>query len=170
MGIYLKREQYSMDSRPLLKLVLSQFFGSSNGFTDMVVTHVPSPLEGAAQKVQRIYTGPLNTATGKALLKCDPQGPLVIHINKLYPKPDASTCDAFGRIFSGTLKVGAHVRVLGEGYTPEDEEDMTEQEVTNLWVYESRYRLEIKKAVAGNWVLIEGVDRYEISLFFWLVY
>jgi len=50
------------------------------------------------------------------------------------------------------------VRVLGEGYTKDDEEDMVEQDVSNLWVYEARYRFPINRAKAGSWVLIEGVD------------
>jgi len=50
------------------------------------------------------------------------------------------------------------VRVLGEGYTPEDEEDSAVAEVTNLWVYQARYRLPIAKATAGNLVLVEGLD------------
>jgi hypothetical protein len=43
-------------------------------------------------------------------------------------------------------------------YTKEDEEDMVEQDVSNLWLHESRYRLPIQQATAGSWVLIEGVD------------
>ncbi len=43
-------------------------------------------------------------------------------------------------------------------YTQEDEEDMVEQDISNLWVYEARYRVPIDRAVAGSWVLIEGVD------------
>lgn len=30
------------------------------------------------------------------------------------------------------------VRVLGEGYTPEDEEDSAVAEITNVWVYQVR--------------------------------
>lgn len=41
------------------------------------------------------------------------------------------------------------VRVLGETYTPEDEEDSTVAEVTNVWVYQARYRVPLQKAVAG---------------------
>ena len=40
----------------------------------------------------------------------------MIHITKLYPKPDCSTFDAYGRVFSGQLNLGDRVRVLGEGY------------------------------------------------------
>ena len=39
-------------------------------------------------------------------ISCNSKGPLLIHIAKLFPKPDASSFDAFGRIFSGTVKPG----------------------------------------------------------------
>jgi hypothetical protein len=43
-------------------------------------------------------------------------------------------------------------------YTKEDEEDMVEKDVSNLWLHEGRYRIPISRATAGSWVLIEGVD------------
>ena len=33
-------------------------------------------------------------------------------------------------------QVGDRVRVLGEGYTPDDEEDSSVKEITNLWIYQ----------------------------------
>lgn len=42
---------YKMDVRPLLKAVLDQFFGTSTGLVDVIVEHIPSPIEGAANKV-----------------------------------------------------------------------------------------------------------------------
>ncbi|RLM55672.1 hypothetical protein C2845_PM10G15850 [Panicum miliaceum] len=77
---------------------------------------------------------------------------------KLNVRPLLSVFDAFGRVYSGTIQTGQTVRVLGEGYSPDDEEDMTVKEVTKLWVYQARYRVAISKAPAGSWVLIEGVD------------
>lgn len=44
------------------------------------------------------------------LLSC--AGPLVVHVAKLFPKNDASSFDAYGRIFSGTLRPGDEVRGL----------------------------------------------------------
>ena len=35
------------------------------------------------------------------------------------------------------------MKVLGENYTKEDEEDMSVQTVHRIWVYQSRYRWEI---------------------------
>lgn len=48
--------------------------------------------------------------------------------------------------------------MLGESYTPEDEEDSSIAEITNIWVYQARYRIPLKLAMAGNWVLVEGID------------
>ena len=41
------------------------------------------------------------------------------------------------------------VRVLGEGFTPEDEEDSASAEVSRVWAYQARYRVPLGKAVAG---------------------
>ncbi|KAH3767175.1 110 kDa U5 small nuclear ribonucleoprotein component CLO [Pelomyxa schiedti] len=158
LGISLRAHEYHYDTNVLLRLVLTRFFGRSTGFVDMVVKHFPSPIESARTKVEQSYTGPLNTKYGTALTTCDPNGPLLIHVCKLYTKPDCSGFDAFGRVMSGTVRVGDHVRVLGEAYTPTDEEDMAEEDVTKLWILQSRYRVGITSAPAGNWVLIGGVD------------
>jgi len=55
-------------------------------------------------------TGDLHTATGKALMACDPHGPTMLHVSKQYPRPDCSAFDSFGRVFSGTVRVGDKVR------------------------------------------------------------
>lgn len=48
--------------------------------------------------------------------------------------------------------------MLGEGYTPDDEEDSAVAEVSNVYVYQARYRIPVSRATAGNLVLIEGID------------
>lgn len=158
IGVRLSKRERQLDSLPLLRLVLGRFFGDSSGFAQMLVEHVPSPVDAAAERAQALYTGSLVSETGRALQACDPRGPLVFNVSKLYPRPDASAFDAFGRVFSGTIRKGQRVRVLGESYSPEDQEDASLQEVTRIWVYEGRYRVEVDRAIAGNWVLLEGVD------------
>ncbi|KAG9303617.1 hypothetical protein G9A89_018513 [Geosiphon pyriformis] len=158
MGIYLKASHYQLDVKPLLRIVLDQFLGPATGFVDMVVQNIPSPEKNAPSKVEHIYTGPMDTEVAEAMKKCDSDGPLMIHITKLYNSSDASTFDAFGLILSGTVRKGQPVRVLGEGYSIEDEEDMTIQNVTDVWIFESRYRIEVDGVPAGNWVLLGGID------------
>ncbi len=106
---------------------------------------IPSPVEAARTKVEHIYTGPLNSPVAEAMMKCDAKGPLMIYVTKLYSKPDCSSFDALGRVFSGTIKHGEKVKVLGEGYSIDDEEDMALKEVSTVWLYEARYRIPVNR-------------------------
>ena len=72
------------------------------------------------------------------MLAAAPRGPLVMHVAKLFPRPDGKRFDALARVISGTLRPGDRVRVLGEGFTPEDEEDSSVAEVGSVWVYQVR--------------------------------
>lgn len=40
----------------------------------------------------------------------------------------------------------------------EDEEDMATKDVASISVGQGRYRVELSRVRAGNWVLLEGVD------------
>ncbi|XP_027332708.1 110 kDa U5 small nuclear ribonucleoprotein component CLO isoform X1 [Abrus precatorius] len=158
LGVTLSNAAYRLNVRPLLRLACSSVFGPASGFTDMLVQHIPSPREAAIKKVDHTYTGPKDSSIYKAMAQCDSSGPLMVNVTKLYPKSDCSVFDAFGRVYSGKIQTGQTVRVLGEGYSPDDEEDMTIKEVTKLWVYQARDRMPIAEAPPGSWVLIEGVD------------
>lgn len=81
---------------------------------------------------------------------CNSHGPVVIYIAKLFPKPDCSSFDAFGRVFSGSVKAGDKVRVLGQAYTPDDEEDSAVAQVSKVWVFMGRYRIPVTKGMAGT--------------------
>ncbi|KAJ1418727.1 Translation elongation factor EFTu-like, domain 2 [Sesbania bispinosa] len=158
LGATLSNAAYRLNVRPLLRLACSSVFGPASGFTDMLVQHILSPKDAAIKKVDHIYTGLKDSSIYKAMAQCDPSGPLMVNVTKLYPKSDCSVFDAFGRVYSGKIQTGQTVRVLGEGYSPDDEEDMTVKEVTKLWVYQARDRMPIAEAPPGSWVLIEGVD------------
>ena len=86
---------------------------------------------------------------------CDPEGPVMIQVAKLYQTTDAQSFRAFGRVLSGTLRKGHQIKVLGEGYSPEDEEDMMKATVENLWIYESRFEVHEN---ASHHVLKYSVD------------
>ncbi len=73
------------------------------------------------------------------MLACSPNGPTVIHVTKLYHTSDAQDFRAFGRVISGVVKKGMMVKVLGEGYSPDDEEDMVKVEVEDIWIAEARF-------------------------------
>ena len=158
LGITLKPSQYKADAKVLLKLVCEQFFGGSSGFVDMIVDHVPSPVEGAKDKLEHYYTGPLDTKVAESIAKCDQDGPLVVQITKLYNTSDATGFYSFGRVLSGIATPGAQVRVLGEGYSIDDEEDMVTATISDVWISESRYNIPTDGVPAGNWALLGGID------------
>ena len=78
----------------------------------MCVEHIPSPLVNARNKVQHIYTGPLDTEIASDMINCDPEVFILFFIiiikyyhrvyssktglkqphssTKLYPKPTLS--------------------------------------------------------------------------------
>jgi len=161
IGIHLHKKDYDLDARSLLKQVFNQFFGPSGGlasFIDMVVTHIPGPKDNAPAKVERLYSGDQEGAVAEDMRKLDHTGYLMIHTVKNYHRPDCNAFDVFGRVLSGTLFRGDRVKILGETYSLDDDEDMTIREISNLWIYEGRYRVEVSHVPAGNWVLIGGIE------------
>ncbi|EFA79966.1 U5 small nuclear ribonucleoprotein subunit [Heterostelium album PN500] len=156
LGMRLPRETLDMDVKPLLRIVLGTFFGKSQGFVDMLTT-LPSPLDAAPTKTEMFYTGPQIGEYGESLKKCDPNGPLVLHITKLICRPDGVKFDSLARVMSGTVTKGM-VRVLGEKYTPDNDEDLVLDEITKISISEARYQIEVEQAYPGSWVLLEGVD------------
>ncbi|RYP80493.1 hypothetical protein DL769_002432 [Monosporascus sp. CRB-8-3] len=158
LGIVLKPSQYRMDAKVLLKLVCEQFFGPSTGFVDMIVNHIPSPVEAAERRLEKHYTGPLDTKVAESMKKCDQDGPLVVYVTKLFSTPDAKNFFSLGRVMSGIARPGMQVRVLGEGYSLDDEEDMAIATITSVCIAETRYNVETSGVPAGNWALLGGID------------
>jgi U5 small nuclear ribonucleoprotein component len=158
LGIQLKPSQYKSDAKVLLKLVCEQFFGPSTGFVDMVCQHIPSPAEAAEKKLSQYYTGPLDTKVAESMKKCDQNGPLVMYVTKLFNTADAKSFYSLARVMSGVARPGTEVRVLGEGYSIDDEEDMVLARVSDVLIAETRYNIPTDGVPAGNWVLLGGVD------------
>ena len=138
LGIQLKPVMYKMDVRPLRKVILDQFLGPSVGLVDMISEHIPSPVEATRSKVERTYLGPMSSELVHTMQECNPEGPVMVQIAKLYHTADAQNFRAFGRVISGTVRKGMDVKVLGEGYSPEDEEDMVKAVVEDIWISEAR--------------------------------
>uniref|UniRef100_A0A673GPI1 116 kDa U5 small nuclear ribonucleoprotein component n=1 Tax=Sinocyclocheilus rhinocerous TaxID=307959 RepID=A0A673GPI1_9TELE len=148
LGIHLTKEELKLNIRPLLRLVCNRFFGEFTGFVDMCVQHIPSPQGGARAKIEHSYTGGLDSDLGETMSECDPDVSLA-----------CLQFHAFGRVLSGTLQAGQPVKVLGENYSLEDEEDSQICTVGRLWISVARYQIEVNRVPAGNWVLIEGCDQ-----------
>ncbi|XP_048481923.1 116 kDa U5 small nuclear ribonucleoprotein component [Plutella xylostella] len=158
LGIKLTKQEARLNIRPLLRLVCSRFFGDFCGFVELVVRNIPSPLEAAPGKVAHCYRGTEGPLVDD-MSSCDQAGRLVAHTTKMYPTDDCTFFLVLARVMSGTLYAGQPVRVLGENYSAQDEEDSRVMSVGRLWVNEARYKVELNRVPAGCWCLVEGVDQ-----------
>jgi len=159
VNIYLNKKDYDLDTKSLLALVGRMFFGGTHAFVDALVQHIPSPGENARTKTEHIYSGNQDGVVAQSMKALNKHGPLLVHTVKNYHRPDMSCFDCFGRVMSGTIHKGDLVKVLGENYSLDDDEDSCVKEVQKLWIYQGRYRVEVSHVPAGNWVLIGGVDQ-----------
>lgn len=158
LGIHIRRRELRQDVTPLLKTAMSRFLSHTSGFVDMVSRFVPSPKSAALVKARLAFPAPQESFYSAAVTECDGAGPLLVNVTKLYPTPDATHFRALGRVFSGTIVAGARIRVLGEAYTPMDEEDSGAATVARVLLPAGRDEVKVSSAAAGALVLIEGVD------------
>ncbi|KAF4124905.1 116 kDa U5 small nuclear ribonucleoprotein component [Geosmithia morbida] len=158
LGVELKPSQYKADAKEILRLVCEQFFGPSTGFVDMIVQHIPAPAEAAERTLELYYTGPTDSRVAASIRACDQDGPLVVHVTKLFNTTDAKSFYSLGRVLSGTARPGMQVRVLGENYSLDDDEDMAMATVGEVLIGETRYNIPTDGVPAGNLVLLGGVD------------
>jgi 116 kDa U5 small nuclear ribonucleoprotein component len=120
---------------------------------DAIVKYFPSPQGVAAEKkTNKTYSGKdAGSKIVSALKSCDPKGPLMVQCVKCIHRPaligdedeassgDAAVFDVLGRVMSGTLYAGQSVKVLGESFVPDDnEEDSAIKQVTKLWIPQPR--------------------------------
>jgi len=57
LGIYLRKEDYKINTKKLLKLVCQRFFGNTSCMVDMMKKFIPSPDFATKTKVELNYTG-----------------------------------------------------------------------------------------------------------------
>jgi elongation factor 2 len=119
LGIELKAAEKALEGKDLMKCVMPKFLPLGTALLEMMVRHLPSPVEAQKYRVENLYEGPMDDECAEAIRRCDKDGPLMVYISKLVPSPDqGSRFYAFGRVFSGTAKTGQKVRILGPDYIP----------------------------------------------------
>jgi len=114
---------------------------------NMVVKHLPNPLEAQKYRISKIWHGDLESEEGKALLNCDPNGPVVFIPTKIVVDKHAGEV-AGGRLFSGTVRKGQEL------WLNLAKKKVRVQQVN---VYKGPVRLIIDEAVAGNIIGLVGL-------------
>jgi elongation factor 2 len=76
---------------------------------DMVVKHLPDPLEAQQYRIPKIWHGDLESEFGKDLLSCNPAGKPAFVITRVVIEPKSGKEISAGRLFSGKLVAGQEV-------------------------------------------------------------
>jgi len=79
---------------------------------NMVIEHVPNPLEAQKIRIPVIWKGDKEAEVGRAMLTCDAKGPVALMVTKIIVDPHAGEV-AVGRLFSGTVTRGMELWVSG---------------------------------------------------------
>jgi elongation factor 2 len=120
---------------------------------DMVGKNIPSPVESQKYRLPGIWKGKLDSRMGQAMLKCGDDGPLVMCITAVKSFPNEGLV-ATGRLFSGSIKKGDQVYLVGAG---------KKHHVENVSVYMSAFREAVSEITAGNIAAVSGLDSVRIG-------
>lgn len=136
-------EKYAEDNKEWLKTELPL----EDPLLEMVIKHLPNPVEGQKLKIPHIWSGDLESEVGKSLIECDPNGPLLGMITKIFIDPKSKRPTLIGRVFSGTLRNSDILYLVGK---------KTKVKIKRLGVMEITDILDVDEVPAGNLFAIYG--------------
>ncbi|MBR9683732.1 elongation factor EF-2 [Candidatus Woesearchaeota archaeon] len=114
---------------------------------NMVITHLPGPVDAQKYRIPRIWHGELDSEDGKTLIDCNPKGQLFFVITKVVIDPQAGEICA-GRLFGGTMKKGEEVYLN----VAKDK-----ARVQQVYIYNGAKKEIVDNVPAGNIIGIAGV-------------
>jgi len=93
-----ERDDWVWKNAPLNEVIL-----------DMVVKHLPNPVDAQKYRIPKIWKGELESEFGKNLLNCNRDGELAFVITRIVIDPRSGKEISAGRLFSGTMRNGMDV-------------------------------------------------------------
>jgi elongation factor 2 len=93
-----ERKEWCWKNAPLFEVLL-----------DMVIKHLPSPLEAQLYRIPKIWHGDVETEFGKNLMNCNPEGKTAFVITRIVIDPRSGKEVCAGRLFSGKVRNGQEV-------------------------------------------------------------
>ncbi|MBP2146641.1 elongation factor 2 [Methanofollis sp. W23] len=115
---------------------------------DMVVKHLPNPIEAQDRRVHIIWHGDYESKVGKAMIDCDPKGPVAMMVTDISFDPHAGEV-ATGRLFSGTLSRGDELYISGTGGKA--------NRLQQVGIFMGPERIEVDNLCAGNIAAVTGL-------------
>jgi elongation factor 2 len=114
----------------------------------MVVNHIPPPVQAQKYRIPKIWHGDIDSEIGKAMINCDPNGPIVMVASHIRVDPQAGVV-ATGRLFSGTVYSGQEVYLIGA---------KTKNRIQQVGLYMGPYREVVGSLPSGNVPALLGLS------------
>jgi len=160
LQVKIPKDAEELVGKPLLKRIMQTWLPAAESLLQMIVNHLPSPVESQPYRCEQLYPGPPDDASATAIRNCDPDGPLMMYISKMVPTSEKGRFYAFGRVFSGTVSTGQEVRILGPEYVPGSKKDLFVKKVQRTVLMMGRYVEQMANAPCGNTIGLVGIDTY----------
>ncbi|MEK6853489.1 MAG: elongation factor EF-2 [Nanoarchaeota archaeon] len=115
---------------------------------DMVIKHLPDPVDAQKYRIPKIWHGEKDSEFGKDVLTCNPNGKLAFVITRIVIDPRSGKDISAGRLFSGTIRGGMEVYLNNA---------KQRQRIQNVYIYNGIKPEIIESLPAGNVLAISGV-------------
>jgi elongation factor 2 len=116
---------------------------------DMVIKHMPNPLETQKYRIPQIWHGDIESKEGKTMLECNKNGPTIFMVTKIWMDQHAGEVST-GRLFGGTIKKGQELYTIGIPGA---------DRVQQVGFFIGPDRLPVDEIVAGNIAAVTGLKR-----------
>mmetsp|Transcript_18072 Transcript_18072/g.72306 ORF Transcript_18072/g.72306 Transcript_18072/m.72306 type:complete len:830 (+) Transcript_18072:308-2797(+) len=163
LDIKLSADDKQLQQKPLMKRVLQKWLPADQALLEMMVLHLPSPAQAQKYRAELLYQGAIDDAAGTGIKNCDPNGPLMLYVSKMVPSTDKGRFIAFGRVFSGTVKSGQKVRIMGPNYEPGGKKDLFIKSIQRTLLMMGRRVEAVESVPCGNTVGLVGLDQYLVK-------
>ncbi|MEM2918175.1 MAG: elongation factor EF-2 [Candidatus Altiarchaeota archaeon] len=116
---------------------------------DMVIKHLPDPVKAQKLRIPRIWKGDIESDVGKAMLNCDPNGPVAGMVTNItvFDKREGEVATV--RLFSGTIREGQDLYLVSS---------KTTERVQQVSYYSGASRIKTDAIAAGNILGITGLE------------
>jgi elongation factor 2 len=116
---------------------------------DMVVKHLPSPIDAQKYRIPKIWAGDIESEFGKDLQGCNRNGKLGFVVTRIIIDPRVGKEVYAGRLFSGTVKNGMEVYSFMQ---------KKKYRVQQVLVYEGIKPKQLEEIPAGNVIALVGLN------------
>lgn len=162
LRLNLKKHVYKLDTKQFLKEVFKNFLGVPSAALISSINNLPSPIENSEEKLKDLYQASPSPTISDYITKTDINGPVIAYVSKLVDTKDSANFYALVRVLSGSIKENQIVKLLGEDYSDDNNDDYKEQKINKCYLWCGRYKVNVPELNAGSIGLISGpgIDQF----------